>query len=106
MKYKLKKDKQSYYAVCDWADQYDYEMKDITAKCVSTMRFKGDLTPYKKPLLSGKKNGFKRINWNQWDSEKGCIKDMYIEFTDLKLELIFLCSAANCIDNKEENALY
>jgi hypothetical protein len=106
MKYKLKNDKQSYYTVCDWAEQYDYEHKDMIAKVASTIRIKGAPATYNKPVLSGKSNGFKRIDWNQWDDEKGCIKDMYIEFTDLKLDLIFLCSVANCIDNKEENALH
>jgi hypothetical protein len=99
MKYKLKTNKQSYYAVCDWAEKYDYnhqnEINKIFSDALGTT-----FTPIKKTT------GFKRIDWNQWDKENGRIKDMYIEFTDLKLELIFLCSVANCIDNEEEDALY
>jgi hypothetical protein len=103
MKYKLKTDKQSYYTLCDWSDRYDYEHQDLITKITSTDQ---PDTVLFEPELSGRKNGFKRIDWNQWDDAKGCIKDMYIEFTDLTLELIFLCSVADCIDRAEENALH
>ena len=107
MKYKLKTDKQSYYTLCDWADRYDYEHQDLISEIASTVRIIGQPeTELVEPVLSGRKNGFKRIDWNQWDDANGCIKDMYIEFTDLTLELIFLCSVADCIDRAEENALY
>ena len=99
MRYKLKTNKQSYYTICDWADQYDYDHQNRLSKIIADA-----LDTEFIPIENTTK--FKRIDWNQWDSEKGRIKDMYIEFTDLKLELIFLCSAANCINYEEENALY
>ena len=106
MKYKLKTDKQSYYTLCDWADRYDYEHQDLITRIASTMHVNDESVTDSEPVLSGRKNGFRRIDWNQWDAEKGRIKDMYIEFTDLTLELIFLCSVADCIDRLEEHALH
>ncbi len=107
MKYKIKANKKQYYEISDWLRNHNYELEDCIRDAVNSARRIDTGLPCleEKLPLTKRKNGFKCIDWNKWDEELGRPKDKYIEFTDLKLELIFLCSFANCIDRENDQTI-
>ena len=102
MKYQIKATKEAFYKVSDWTEEFDYERQDAITDAANSMRWKdtGELClPTPRPL-SNRKNKFKLIDWNQWDKDQGRIKDMYIEFYDYKLDMMFNLALGDCIERK------
>ena len=80
MKFQIKNNKQSFYAVDDWLHEYDYE-HNLMLQSASGIN---ELLP--------KKNSFKLINWNKWNHKKMKMMDMFVMFSDPLLELKFILS--------------
>ena len=84
----IKENKESFYAVDAWLDQYDYDQQLSTA-LMSGVNVAVEEVP--KPL-------FRKLNWNQMNYENLSMMKMYVEFYDSNLEMVFLLTMSDYVE--------
>ena len=84
----IKENKNSYYAVDAWLDQYDYNLQ-LQSAILSGINVPVDKVP---------ETMFRRLNRNQMNYENLSMMKMYVEFFDENLETVFLLTMSEHVE--------
>jgi hypothetical protein len=84
----IKENKNSYYAVDEWLDQYDYDLQ-LSNAIMNGVDVAVNEVP--EPM-------FRRLNWNQMNYENLSMMKMYVEFLNENLETVFLLTMSDHVE--------